>query len=134
MQPDIVISSQDLARLEALLETLPPDGAGTLALENELARAEVLPVQAMPDNVVTMNSTVSFRVSGSDELHTLTLVYPGDGHDGHKTVSVLAPVGSALLGVKIGDQIAWPMPNNATRQVTIEAIHYQPEREGDYHL
>jgi regulator of nucleoside diphosphate kinase len=133
MKPKLVISSQDLERLESLLESLPDQAfPGKNDLEAELARAEVVDPKQIPPNVVTMNSTVRFRIeSSSDEFH-LTLVYPKDADASGGTISILAPVGSALLGLSRGDVIEWPKPGGGMLRVRIEEVTYQPERSGDY--
>ncbi|MGE5155641.1 MAG: nucleoside diphosphate kinase regulator [Bdellovibrio bacteriovorus] len=134
MKPKIVISSRDLERLESLLESLPgqelPDRH---ALEAELARAEIVEPRDMPPTVVTMNSTVRFRVESSSKDFHLTLVYPKDVDANGGTISVLAPVGSALLGLSVGDEIEWPKPGGGMLRVRIEEVTYQPERSGEYH-
>ena len=109
-KPDITISSLDAERLELLLEALKPDATGRAELEAELARASVVEPQQMPANVVTMNSTVKFVMQSSGEAFEMTLVYPKDADSSGKTVSILAPVGSALLGLTQGDEIEWPNP------------------------
>lgn len=101
-KPAVTISRVDMERIEALLERLPPHEAGKLdGLRQELDRAEVVESAAMPPHIVTMNSTVSFEDENNHERLTLSLVYPSAaGVAG--TVSILAPVGSALLGLEIG--------------------------------
>ncbi len=133
-QPKIIISEIDADRLEALLDSLP-DGSfpGKDALEAELERADIVDSKKIPPTVVTMNSTVKFRVSSSNEEFSLTLVYPKDVDDTGKKISILAPVGSALLGLNQGDEIEWPKPGGGTLKVRIEEILYQPERAGEYH-
>lgn len=132
-RPKITISSLDSERLESLLESLP-DGAfpGRDALEAELLRADVVPPKDVPPTTVTMNSTVRFRV-GPNESFKLTLVYPRDADGSADRISVLAPVGSALLGLSQGDEMEWPSPGGGSIQVTIEEVIYQPERAGEYH-
>jgi len=132
-RPKIIISTLDAERLEALLESLP-DGAfpGRAALEAELLRAEVVPPSEVPPTTVTMNSTVRFRV-GPDETFQLTLVYPRDANGSADRISVLAPVGSALLGLSQGDGMEWPKPGGGTVRVVIEEVTYQPERAGELH-
>lgn len=131
--PKLTISSLDAERLEQLLDKLPASSfAGRAALEAELARAELVAPQEMPPDVVTMNSTVKFRVAESAEEFTLTLVYPKDMNGSNDRISILAPVGSALLGLACGDEIEWPKPGGGVLHVRIEAITYQPERAGDY--
>ncbi len=133
-RPKIVISTQDADRLERLLESFN-DGAfpGKAELEDELARADIVDPKDVPPTVVSMNSTVRFRVQSSDDEFELTLVYPKDMDSSGKKISILAPVGSALLGLSQGDQIEWPKPGGGFLHVTIEEILYQPERSGEYH-
>ncbi|MFL1407381.1 nucleoside diphosphate kinase regulator [Marinobacter sp. M1N3S26] len=133
-RPNIVISSRDAERLEALLDSVS-DGAfpGKAELENELARAEIVDPKEIPSTVVSMNSTVRFRVESSQEEFNLTLVYPKDMDSSGNTISILAPVGSALLGLSQGDQIEWPKPGGGLLSVRIEEVVYQPERAGEYH-
>jgi regulator of nucleoside diphosphate kinase len=133
-RPSIVISSIDLDRLERLLESLPTNAfPGKTALETELSRAEVVEPSAMPPTVVTMNSTVKFKVDTTAEEFCLTLVYPKDMDAKSGTISILAPVGSALLGLAEGDEIEWPKPGGGTLQVRIEQVVHQPERAGEFH-
>jgi regulator of nucleoside diphosphate kinase len=132
--PHIVVSERDAERLEALLAKLPPGSfPGKEALEAELERAELVAPEEVPPDVVTMNSTIRFRVESSDEEFTLRLVYPKDVDESGGTISVLAPVGSALLGLKQGDEIEWPRPGGGTLKVKLVEIVYQPERAGEYH-
>ncbi|ASF14705.1 nucleoside diphosphate kinase regulator [Shewanella xiamenensis] len=131
--PKIIISEIDLERLERLLESLPANAfPGRAALEAELDRADIVPAAQMPANVVTMNSEVKFSVSSSNDTFCLRLVYPKDA-TGEGTISILAPVGSALLGLSQGDEIEWPGPGGSMVKVRIEEIVYQPERNGDFH-
>ncbi|MCE9786433.1 nucleoside diphosphate kinase regulator [Shewanella chilikensis] len=121
-------------RLERLLESLPANAfPGHQALEAELERAEIRSSKEMPDNVVTMNSEVRFRMSSSNEEFTLRLVYPKDADGSAGKISILAPVGGALLGLAQGDEIEWPGPGGGMVKVRIEEIIYQPERSGDFH-
>ena len=99
-RPKIIISQQDARRLENLLNALSDDQHPTLAdLEEELGRAEIMDEKDIPPTVVTMNSTVKFRTSSSKEVFCLTLVYPEGLDEAGKTISILAPVGGALLFV-----------------------------------
>jgi len=128
------MSQLDVERLESLLDRLPRNAfPGKAELENELQRAEVVDPKDIPPSVVTMNSTVRFRVESSAEEFCLTLVYPKDVDSTGGTISILAPVGSALLGLSEGDEIEWPKPGGGTLQVRIEEVTYQPERSGEYH-
>jgi regulator of nucleoside diphosphate kinase len=128
------MSSLDVARLENLLDSLPVDAfPGKEDLEDELARAEVVDPKSIPATVVTMNSTVRFKVVSTNHEYVLTLVYPKDTKSDGSTISILAPVGAALLGLSQGDEIEWPRPGGGVLRVRIEEVTYQPERSGDYH-
>lgn len=131
MKPKVIISSLDAERLEQLLHT--QDFPGKDELEDELARAELVEPTAMPQDVVTMNSTVRFRMKDSAKEFVLTLVYPKDVKLDGSTLSVFAPVGSALLGLSAGDEIDWPKPGGGTLGLRLEEVVYQPERAGEYH-
>lgn len=106
---------------------------GIAELESELARARVVEPRDMPPTVVTMNSTVRFKIESSNDEFELTLVYPKDIDSTGKTISILAPVGSALLGLSQGDEIEWPKPGGGVLRVQIKEVTYQPERSGELH-
>jgi len=132
-RPPIVITSRDYDRLEALLGSLPTSGFPNKAeLEAELERAEVVAPEQVPPDVVTMNSTVRFSIAQADETFELTLVYPKDAGQSDR-ISVLAPVGSALLGMAVGDALDWPRPGGGVSTVRVTGVSYQPERSGDLH-
>ena len=130
--PPITVSRLDLARLERLLEdpalaALP----GAAALEHELERAEVVEPAQMPADVVTMNSRVTCTDEMGGETHHLTLVYPRDADVDQHKVSVLAPVGAALLGMSVGQSIDWDAPGGRHLRLRVTGIDYQPEAAGD---
>ena len=134
IRPEITVSSLDADRLYNLIESLPAGSfAGKKELEAELERANIVEPTEVPSTIVTMNSTVSFIVDSSQEEFELTLVYPKDMDSSGKKISVLAPVGSALLGLSKGDQIEWPKPGGGLIKVTIKEITFQPERVGEFH-
>ena len=129
MKPHIVVSSHDLERLEALADSLPSSAAATSeALLNELARAEVVAPGQVPPSVVTMNSKVRFAIEATGEEFCLTLSYPQDANDDPDRISVLSPVGTALLGMSAGGRIEWPAPHGGNLQVTILDVLCQPGR------
>ena len=133
MQPPITVSSLDAERLENLLATLAPSAAvNHEALLDELARARTVAPQDMPSGVVTMNSTVRFEIDSSDEQFCLTLAYPKDMEQVQNGISILTPIGTALLGLATGDTIDWPRPDGKLLNVRILEVQYQPEREGQY--
>lgn len=132
-KPPITLSRIDLERIEALLERAPPAEAANLAaLRAELDRAEVVEPTAIPAQIVTMNSTVTFEDENDGEKLTLTLVYPSAaGAPG--TVSIMAPVGSALLGLTQGQTIDWLTPDGRKRRLRVLEISFQPEAAGQFH-
>jgi regulator of nucleoside diphosphate kinase len=132
--PKVIISSLDAERLETLIDSLSSNSfPGKDDLEAELARAKVVDPKDVPATVVTMNSTVRFEVDSSREEFCLTLVYPKDVDASGEKISILAPVGSALLGLSQGDEIEWPKPGGGMLRVRIKEVIYQPERSGEYH-
>lgn len=132
--PDIIVSSLDLERLEVLLNSRTASNAlRKFNLMEELERAKVVDSRHIPENVVSMNSTVQLSISSSEAPFYLTLVYPRDVKKDGSTLSILSPIGTALLGMKQGDEIYWPNPGGKNIKVRIENILYQPERAGDYH-
>jgi len=131
--PTITVTRLDLQRLERLLDSLEDFGPAAEALEAELSRAQVVGHDEVPPGVVTMNSSVRCREEGSGKEYQLTLVYP-DQVGGEGKVSILAPVGTALLGLSVGQSIDWPAPGGKTLKLTLLDITYQPEAAGEYAL
>ncbi len=133
-RPAIIINDLDAERLDRLLEqpqyaTLPV----AQALNAELDRAEMRSPEKMPADVVTMNSRVKFRDLSSGEEHVRTLVYPANLTDSDNQLSVMAPVGAALLGLRVGDTINWVLPNGNQTNLEVLALEFQPEAAGEFH-
>jgi regulator of nucleoside diphosphate kinase len=103
------------------------------ALLEELSRAELVEPADMPPDVVTMNSRVRFALDQPAEEFTLTLAYPKDMRPGDDRISVLAPVGNALIGLAAGDSIDWSRPDGVAFKLTVLDVLYQPERAGELH-
>ncbi len=132
--PKITVSSLDLERLEALLEGIPSSSNPEIeGLRAELLRANIVAPEEMPPTVVTMHSKVRFVVVETGKEFELTLCYPRDLDGQPDKISILAPIGSALLGLAVGQSIEWPLPGGKMAHVRIEDVIYQPERAGDYH-
>lgn len=131
-KPAIIISQQDLQRLETMLEHQSKLTPTMQHLEDELARADVFAPQQIPENVVTMNARVKITIAPANEPTEIILVYPHDFRGDKGQVNVLAPVGAAILGLSEGQEIEWPQPDGHLMKVKIEKVLYQPEREGDY--
>jgi len=103
------------------------------SFQEELERAEIVSSNNVPSDVVTMNSRVLLRDIGTSEEMTFTLVFPKDADIQSGLMSILAPVGTAILGYREGDVVEWPVPSGV-RRISIEKILYQPEAEGGFHL
>lgn len=128
--PPIVMSRLDWDRIDTLLES-PEVRAmpGAAALREEIDRADVVEPTQVPPTVATMNSRIRFVDEGTAHEFELALVYPRDaGKPG--TISLLAPVGSALLGLQMGQTIAWPMPGGRPATLRVLEIVDQPEAQG----
>ncbi|HYH00462.1 MAG TPA: nucleoside diphosphate kinase regulator [Terriglobales bacterium] len=125
----LVVTYEDMERLRSLLEATRKfhrDREYLAALEEELERAETVPAMSVPRDVVTMNSTVRVKDVESGKETTYTLVFPRDADFTRNRVSVLAPIGTALLGYRAGDVVEWRMPSGV-RHLRIEDVVYQPE-------
>jgi regulator of nucleoside diphosphate kinase len=132
---NIHITEFDLMRLRSLIvEARYSNYRGTPYLENlvkELDRAIVVPSKEVPPDVITMNSQVRLRDLDTDEEMIYTLVFPEDADISQGKVSVLAPIGTAMLGYRVGETFEWEVPVG-TRKIKIEEILYQPEASGDF--
>ncbi|NLO79060.1 MAG: nucleoside diphosphate kinase regulator [Xanthomonadaceae bacterium] len=127
-QPNIIVTRNDLERLEELLSSAAAKGLpGVDSLWQELERAEVVSAKDVPPGVVTMNSTVQFVEEGTGKTHEMTLVYPHEIDGTPGKVSILAPVGSALLGLSEGQTIEWSRPGGGTIKLRVVRVLYQPE-------
>lgn len=132
MEQRIFITRPDMERLRSLLDSASPkrDSATIDQLDDELARAVVVSQDEVPHDVVTMNSRVVFE-DASGRQREVTLVYPPQADAQSGRISVLAPVGAALLGLSVGQEIEWPLPGGRATTLRIISVTYQPEAAGD---
>ena len=131
--PSIILTRLDVQRLEQLIDRLGDEFPGARALQAELDRAEdVVGHDEVPAGVVTMNSSVHCREQSSGKDYHLTLVYPKHANADEGKISIMAPVGSALLGLQVGQHIDWPVPSGKQLKLTLLAVEYQPEAAGEY--
>ncbi|MEN6408480.1 MAG: nucleoside diphosphate kinase regulator, partial [Anaerolineaceae bacterium] len=100
-------------------------------LESELERAEVVPPQRIPGDVITMNSRVVLTDLENGEEMDLTLVFPNAGAPGEGKISVLAPIGTAMIGYRVNDVFDWDTPDGK-RSLRVDRVLYQPEADGRY--
>ena len=134
---EIFITQLDRDRLEELIEVAEEFNGHSRKdlhdLQEELDRAKIVQPEKVPPGVVTMNSRVLLRDVDTSEEMTYTLVFPKEADIDSGAISVLAPVGTAILGYSQGDVVEWQVPSGR-RRISIEKILYQPEAAGDYHL
>jgi regulator of nucleoside diphosphate kinase len=128
----IVMTHEDHRRLTALLDQIPRDDRRHFQdLRRELRRAERVEPSAIAGDVITMDSTVLLRETKSGDRWTFTLCYPEDADVSRNRISILSPVGTAIIGFRVGDVVDWPVPGG-TVEIVIEAIEYQPEAAGAF--
>ena len=129
--PQIYLTQPDMDRLLELIEAYP--GKRFEKLESELLRANVVPGDEIPHDLVTMNSRVVFENMTTGERREVTLVYPGMADIDAGRISVLVPVGTALLGLRVGQSIEWDLPSGEKQRYRIVDVPYQPEAAGEAH-
>jgi regulator of nucleoside diphosphate kinase len=133
----IYVTEFDLKRLSDLFDRArswgEKDRDCLIKLEEELEWAQVVSPQEIPGDVVTMNSQARVRDLKSNEEMVFTLVFPAEADYERGMLSVLAPIGMALLGYRAGETVEWKIPSGV-RRLKIEQVLYQPEAAGDYHL
>ncbi|CTP85946.1 nucleoside diphosphate kinase regulator [Xanthomonas graminis] len=123
LPPSLIVSSHDLARLDALLESPAlQQHPAALALAEELGRATVLAPEQIPADIVAMHSRVECEDELQGERHQLTLVHPHEADAAQGRVSVLAPVGSALLGLAVGQSIDGQAPGGRPLRLRVIAV------------
>jgi regulator of nucleoside diphosphate kinase len=131
----VYVTEHDLKRLRALIEeaawSMNRPRADIERLEAELDRRRLLLSDEVPSDVITLNSRVQLFELDTGETFTCTLVLPHEADIGQFKISILSPVGLAMLGHRVGDSFDGPAPGGVKR-LEVTAIWYQPEAAGDY--
>ena len=131
-----VITELDAARIRELGARLPDRGQALTALNGLIdvlhQEAEIVPGDRVDPDVVTLNSTVSFRDEVTRSEHRVTVVYPQEMSMGQRRISVLSPVGAALLGKRAGSLAIVDLPDGTQRGLRVLEVHYQPEASGHF--
>lgn len=131
---NIYITELDYNRLSGLIDRTREGNGGDREylnkLEAELDRAEIVDRRDIPADVVTMRSKVRLKDLVSGESNTYSLVFPTEADFAEGKISILAPIGTAILGYRQGDTIEWPVPSGL-RRLKVEEVIYQPESAGD---
>lgn len=121
----ITITQVDFTKISSLLATMKA-GSSDL-LEEELSRAVIVDSEELPPDVVSMNSQVSFQDVETGKETIVTLVYPHEADIEANKISILTPVGSALIGLRVGQVIHWPFPNGKKRQLKVTSVLCQAD-------
>ncbi len=123
-EPAIILGKEDVERLRAVVEAhaFGRDAAATERLEAELDRATIVPQAEVPPDVVTMNARIVFEDPEAGRRREITLSYPRDADPANGRISILAPVAMALLGLRVGDSIDWPLPGGRKATFRIASI------------
>lgn len=129
-KPRIFVSAEDHARLtqlaNAAMDRMPNLASG---LAEELERADVIPAGRNLDGIVCVGNEVEFRDDTSGNVRMVELVYPEAADIEAGRISVLTPVGTALLGLRVGDTIDWETPAGESRSLTIIAVREPPSNK-----
>lgn len=126
LQTALVLKEHDYNRLTSLVNSVGVAVAGPL--NAELIRADVVEDEDFPPDAVAMNATVKFQDMNTREETTVTLVYPHEANVEQMRISVLSPVGTALLGLRTGGVINWPMPGGKIRKLKVNRVTQLAER------
>ena len=137
-EASIYITELDRQRLEKLIEVAGgrngvENHEYLRKLEHELDLAETVSPEEVPGDVITMRSKVRLKDLDTGEEMVYTLVFPSEANFDEGKISVLAPIGTAMLGYRVGSRIEWQVPSGL-RRLKVEEILYQPEAAGDYNL
>ncbi|MBK6732225.1 MAG: nucleoside diphosphate kinase regulator [Bacteroidetes bacterium] len=134
---NIIINRLDYARITKCIK----DAKNFRSINNkeaelllqELKSAKIVEPEAIPSNVVTMNSIVKISFTNTKKHIQFQIVYPDQSNIKENKISIFSPIATALIGYKVNDEIEWIVPAGLTK-IKIEEIIYQPEATGDYDL
>ena len=133
-QPSIFITTKDVEKLRDLIrEAFHTEYRGSdylKKLAQEIEKASVVQPEEIPSDVITLNSTARLVDRETNEEMVYTLVFPEDADTSQGKISILAPIGTAMLGYKAGDTFEWDTPGGK-RTIRVKEILYQPEAAGD---
>ena len=123
---DLILRETDFQRISSMI------GGATEEvqefLQTELDRAKVVPDDQLPVDVVAMNTTVTFLDLATNKTNQVTLVYPFDANIAENKISVLAPVGAALIGLRVGQTIKWPLPGGKEKELKVVNVTREDEK------
>jgi regulator of nucleoside diphosphate kinase len=117
---DIILTKTDFQKISSLIYA--NTSAVGQQLEEELGRASLVADDQLPENIVSMNSTVKFEDVQDGKLTVVTLVYPHEANIDENKISILTPVGSALIGLRVGQTIHWTFPNGKEKELKVISV------------
>lgn len=117
---NIILTQNDFEKISALIMNTNSETAKLL--DEELGRAEIVDDQQLPTDVVAMNSKVSFLDLETNKESVITLVYPHEANIETNKLSILAPIGAALIGLRVGQEIEWPVRPGVTKKIKVVAV------------
>lgn len=123
----LIMTLNDFRKLSSLVKYTDSDAMELL--DAELNRASVVIDEELPKDVVSMNSKVSYIDLETRQESIVTLVFPHDAKIEENRISVLAPIGAALIGLRVGQTIEWPLPNGRQKKIQVTSVIYQPEAQ-----
>ncbi|HMW66796.1 MAG TPA: nucleoside diphosphate kinase regulator [Chitinophagaceae bacterium] len=133
----LIINSLDYARIKKCISDAKlfksVSSAEAEKLLKELNDAQIVEPEAIPANVVTMNSIVKLSFLNNNKQIQFQIVYPENANIKENKISIFSPIATALIGYKTGDEIEWIVPAGLTK-IRIDEIIYQPEAAGDFNL
>lgn len=119
-QENIIVSETDFKKILTLIKSAPTLTAELL--EEELGRASLVSDEELPDDVVGMNATIAFEDIAEKKTSTVSLVYPHEANIEENKISILTPIGSALIGLRVGQSIRWPLPNGKEKHLRVLSV------------
>lgn len=130
VRPRIVVTAGEHAVLTGLAEkAIERDSPIGEYLVEELSRASIVPDDDCSPTIVRMGSTVTYREDASGRVRTVTLVYPREANIDQQRISVLTPIGAALIGLSPSQTIEWPTPGGGMETLTVMDVRYEPPAE-----
>lgn len=116
----LILTQNDFQKITSLIKV--SDSEIAELLEQEMDRATVVADDELPIDVVSMNSKVTFKDMDTNKESLATLVYPQDAKIEEGKISILAPIGAALIGLRVGQFIEWPMPSGKSKRLIVVSV------------
>lgn len=126
----ITLTQSDYMRLRSLIDAMGDASEEVEGLEEELERASIIDTSEIPSDLVTMNSRFRYLNVTDGREDEMTIVYPHQANAEKKCISVTAALGSAMLGLRVSDEIDWTFPDGRERRLRVLEVISQPEKDG----